>query len=252
MRKIYLLVLGLLFFYSQSIAQSIKNIAASAKGSQVTITYDLEGSEAGQKFDVVIKSSKDNFTAPLKEVTGDVGTNQTAGTHKTITWNARKELGAFKGDIAFEITATITFTPLKFIKPTTGAGVKIGKTYTVEWKGGDVNRNLKLELLKNNSQVMDMGNINNTGSYAWQVPKTMTKGGGFQLKLSDPTQPNDAIVSGTFQLKKIPIWVYIAPAALVAGGVAALLISNSSGGGGGEPGNSNPIADPPPPPGGGN
>lgn len=224
MKKLYLLSLGLIFFYVHSSAQSIQNVQAGLSGSTVIITYDLIASDKDQKFDVEIKSSKDNFVSPLKEVTGDVGTNQTAGTGKKIIWNARKELGQFKGDISFEVTATVTFTPLKFLQPTVGAGVKIGKPYSVKWQGGTSDRSLKLELMKNNTSVMDMGNINNTGNYTWNVPKTMEKGESYQFRLLDPTKPNDAVLSARFNLKKTSILVYAIPAAALLGvGVAVLV-----------------------------
>ncbi len=258
MKKLYLLGLGIILFITQINAQSIKNVQASSNGSNVIISYDLIGSENGQKFDVILKSSSDNFLSTLKEITGDAGTNQTAGFGKKITWNARKEIGQFKGDISFEITATVTFTPLKFVKPTAATGVKIGKPYTIEWKGGTLNRNLKLELLKNNSQVIDMGNIDNSGSYTWNVPKTMEKGDNFQFKLLDPTKPNDAIMSAKFNLKKTPILIYVGAGAVVAGVAAVVLL----GGDKGVDCETNPtdpscstnteLALPPPPPGGGN
>ena len=233
MKKLYLLGVGLLFFSAQLSAQSITNVQASISGSTVIITYDLTSSDNGQKFDVAIKSSKDNFASALKEVTGDVGANQSAGNGKKIIWDAKKELGKFSGEISFEIIATVTFTPLNFVKPTAGSGVKIGKPYKVQWKGGAEDRNLKLELMKNNTSVMDMGNINNTGSYTWNVPKTMEKGENYNFRLLDPTKPNDAVLSAQFNLKKTSLLVYIIPGAVAVGALTAVLLS---GGGGGEDG----------------
>jgi len=259
MKKLYFLGVGILVT-SIIHAQSIKNVQANLNGSNVIISYDLVASEKGQRFDILLKSSGDNFSSALKEVIGDVGANQTAGIGKKITWNARKELGSFKGDISFKITAIVTFTPLKFVKPTSGAGVKIGKPYTVEWKGGTLNRNLKLELLKNNSQVMDIGNIDNSGSYTWNVPKTMKKGEKFQLRLLDPTKPNNAILSAEFKLTKIPMYVYIGAGAAVVGVLAAVLLGGNNGGNIDCATNPtdpacvaiNELATPPSPPGGGN
>lgn len=268
MKKLYFLGLGLILFNASINAQSITNVQASLSGNKVIIAYDLLASDKGQKFNIVIKNSSDNFVSILKEVTGDVGANQSAGIGKRIMWDARKELGMFKGNISFEITATVTFTPLKFVQPSTDASLKIGKPYTVKWIGGTLDRNLKLELLKNNSQVMDMGNIDNTGSYTWNVPKTMQKGEKFQFKLLDPTMPNDAILSAEFKLKKVPILIYAGAGAVAVGVLVAVL----AGGGGSEDcqdvcnpscANYNPsdascivtggeLATPPPPPGGGN
>lgn len=269
MKNLYFLGVGLLFLTANLSAQSINNVQASLSGTTVIITYDLTTTDNGQKFDVEIKSSHDNFTSALKEVTGDVGPNQSAGLSKKVIWDAKKELGKFTGEISFEITATVTFTPMKFMKPTAGSGVKIGKPYSIQWKGGTPDTRLRLELLKNNTSVMDMGNISNTGTYSWNVPKTMEKGENYQFRLLDPSKPNDALLSAQFNLKKTSILIYAIPAAVLVGvGVAVL----AGGGGGGEDctdicnpncPNYNPsdpscqvsgeeLATPPPPPGGGN
>ncbi len=259
MKKLYFL--GFIFISLQINAQSIKSLKASATGSTVTVTYDLASPDEGQKFTIELKSSEDNFLRALKEVSGDVGENQSAGLGKTITWDARKEIGAFQGDISFEITATVTFNPLKFVSPTTGSGVKIGKPYQIEWKGGSLDRSLKLELLKNKNQVMDLGNVENSGTYTWNVPKTMTKGENFQFKIFDPTKPNDALLSAQFKLKKTPIILYIGAGTAVVGIAAAVLLGgNDNGGNGGgtvdcaktpsDPSCTTDLADPPTPPGG--
>lgn len=253
MKKLYYLGIGLFFFSAHLNAQTIEDVKATLNGSNVIISYNLITSEHGQKFDIEIRSSHDEFAGKLVEVTGAVGSNQSAGLGKRIIWDARKELGQFIGDISFEITATVTFTPLKFISPKAGSGVKIGKDFTIEWQGGNLDRGLKLQLLRNDMQVLDMGNIDNLGNYTWNVPKTMEKGDQFRFRLLDPTKPNDAVMSARFKLKKTPLLIYIGAGAVVAGVVAAVALSGGDEGGGGTtPTADNPIETPPPPPGGGN
>ncbi|MCB0496107.1 MAG: hypothetical protein KDC79_08210 [Cyclobacteriaceae bacterium] len=248
MKKFYFLGVGLLFSLAIANAQTINNVQASLSGNTVIISYDLVASDNDQVFNVAIKSSKDNFVSSLIEVTGDVGPNQKAGVGKKIIWDAKKELGKFNGEISFEITAEVTFTPLKFVKPTAGAGLKIGKPYSIQWKGGTSDNQLKLELLKNNTSVMDMGTINNNGRYSWNVPKTMEKGGNYQFRLMDPSKPNDALLSGSFNLKKTSILVYVIPGVVAVGALTAVLVS---GGGGGEtPSGDTELPDPPSPPAG--
>lgn len=248
MKKFYLFGIGLLISIVHLNAQSIKNVQASSSGSKVIILYDLIGLDNDQKFDVVIKSSNDGFASVLKEVTGDVGADQSVGNEKKIIWDAGKELRVFKGDISFEITATVTFTPLKFVKPATATGVKIGKPYTMKWIGGTLDKNLKLELLKNNSQVIDMGDVKNTGSYTWNVPKTMEKGENFQFKLLDPTKPNEAVMSAKFHLKKMPMFIYIGAGVAVVGVAAAVLLGGGDNGGdGGVTPQNEPLPEPPVP-----
>lgn len=235
MKKIYFLNIGLLLFATQVNAQSVRNVQAIVSDNDVIISYDLNTPIRGQKFDVIIKSSKDGFSNPLTKVSGDIGAEQTAGNGKKIIWEAKEEIGIFKGVVSFEITATVTFTPIQFLQPMADSKIKIGKPFTLEWKGGTLDSNLKLELLKNNSQVMDMGIINNTGTYTWNVPKAMTKGENYQFKLLDPTQPNNVILSIGFTLnKKTSPLVFIIPAAALLGVGAVVLL------GGGDEGSTTP------------
>ena len=266
--KNYLLVLSLiivpLLFAN---GQTIQNIQARAEKNKVIINYDLVSDIEGQKFTVELRSSIDNYAAPLKEVTGDVGPDQTPGLGKTITWNGLKEQGNFSGSVTFEVVATLTFSPLTIIAPTAGAKGKIGKPLDVKWQGGSKDRALKMAILQGDNTIDEIPNVGNSGSYSWTVPKTTPKGENYKIKLFDPTKPNDAVMSAEFQLKKTSILVYVIPGA-VAAGVAAYFIFK---GGGGDCtdvcnpacANYNPsdpscqtptdeFATPPPPPGGGN
>jgi|GEM_PF-626973 len=270
MKKILLAVLTTVMVSNLLFAQTVKNVVARAEGNQVIVTYDLVGSTEGQKFTVNLKSSKDNFASPLKEVIGDVGENISPGTGLKITWDALKEIGAFSGTITFEIGAVISFSPLQITQPVAGAGVKLGKQLNVQWKGGEAGKNLKMSLLRNTTQMVDIGNVGNSGSYTWSVPKTLEKGSNYKIKLFDPTQPNAAALSAAFRLKKTSVLVYILPG-VAAAGIAAAVLGGGGGGGGGNGctdvcnsscSNYNPsdpscqpprdiLPSPPPPPGGG-
>lgn len=264
MRKTFYSFLLCLIIGVTAQAQTVKNVQARADGNSVIISYDLIGSADGQVFKVDIKSSHDNFVSPLKEVTGDVGEKQSAGIAKTVIWNAKDEIGKFLGTISFEVIAEITFTPLQFLSPTAATGYKIGKPANVSWEGGNQGIDMRMSLLRNNQELLDLGSVGNQGNYSWNVPKTVDKGENYQLKVFDPSKPNDAAMSAEFKLKKTSILVYIIPAAVAVGVGVALLVS---GGGGDEdctdvcnPNCSNynpssascldPLAAPPAPPGG--
>ena len=112
MRK--LLTLGLFLSFSLSgLAQTVKNVQARVEGNKVYVNYDLIASSDGQKFNVELRSSIDNFSKPLVDVTGDVGPDQEAGLGKTIIWNAISEMGNFSGSVTFEVTSLLTFSPLE-------------------------------------------------------------------------------------------------------------------------------------------
>jgi len=216
-----LFVLGLFNF---SEAQTIENIVPRLENGHVIISYDLLGTDVNQKYTVVITSSLDNYITPLQEIKGDVGKNITPGRKKTANWNANKQLGTFKDVVSFEVKATLTFTPLKFITPTKNEALKLGKTYQLKWKGGASDASLKVELLKNNALAYELPTTQNVGNLAWEIPKTLTAGNNYNLKLSDLNNPSASVFSSTFSIKKVNIAVYLVPAAVVVGGIATYLI----------------------------
>jgi hypothetical protein len=228
--KKQLLILGLTIFTIFSArAQTIENVQATAEGNKVYVNYDLISDIEGQKFTVELRSSINNYTTALKEVSGDVGPDQEAGVGKTIIWNAIAEQGNFTGSVTFEVISTLTFSPLTITNPSAGTNVKIGKPVDIEWKGGDRGRSLKMALLQGDMTVTEVPSVGSAGKYTWPVPKSLSKGENYQIKLFDPTKPNDAAMSAEFQLKKTSILVYVIPGVVVAGVAAALLLGNGGG-----------------------
>lgn len=257
--KKYPFLLSLLFLsVINCYGQTITNVQARTEGNKVIITYDLVSNTQGEKFKIELRSSINNYTSILKEVTGDVGPDQEPGTGKSVTWDAYKEQGKFSGSVSFDITAILTFSPLSITQPTAGTGVKLGKNLRVEWTGGDKTRALKMAILQGNTTITEVPDIGSSGQYLWYVPKTLSKGDNYQVKLFDPSKPNDAVLSAKFKLKKTSILIYIIPGVLVAGGAAYFATRDK----GTDPGGGtsiNPVtptpedlASPPPPPGGGN
>lgn len=229
--KKYLLLLGLILLpllYGYS--QSVKNVQAHAEKNKVIISYDLISSVEGQKFKIELRSSINNFTSVLEKVSGDVGPDQTTGIGKTITWEALSEQGNFSGSVTFEIGAIVTFSPLNITSPTTGSSAKLGKSLDVQWQGGDKGRNLKMAILQGSSTITEIPNVGSSGNYNWSVPKTLSKGENYQIKLFDPSKPNDAAMSAKFQLKKTSILVYIIPGVVAVGAAAVVLLSGGGGG----------------------
>ena len=75
MRYFYFAIL-LVAAASPTIAQTVQNVRASLDGNDVIIQYDLTGSQ-GQKFKVELYSSSNNYSTPLRMVSGDIGENVT-------------------------------------------------------------------------------------------------------------------------------------------------------------------------------
>jgi Kre9/KNH-like N-terminal Ig-like domain len=221
----YLLSFSLLLLSAvYGFGQTVKNVQARAEGNKVIITYDLISNVEGQKFNIELRSSINDYTKALEEVSGDIGPDQAAGINKKITWNALKEQGNFSGSVTFEIVAVLTFSPLTVTSPTAGSSGKLGKKMDVKWQGGGKDRNLKMAILQGNATVTEVPNVGNSGTYSWTVPKSLAQGENYKIKIFDPTKPNDSAMSAEFQLKKTSILVYIIPAAVLVGVGAAVLL----------------------------
>jgi hypothetical protein len=154
-----------------------------------------------------------------------------AGYGKRIEWEAKSELKEFDGDITFEIRAQVIAAPLKVIGPSIGASHRRGKSMDIQWKGGRPGELVKLELLKGGSMVANIGEISNNSSYAWTIPKSISSGSDYQVKLSTS---GTVITSDNFKIKKrTPLIVKVLPVLAVGAGVYVLL---SAGGNEQEPG----------------
>jgi len=231
-------IIFFLFMTLQPIwAQQVENIAAELQGEQIVISYDLNHPDLSIKLKVQIRSSHNNFSAPLKEVTGEVGENVSPGTGKRIFWNYKEELPVgFDQEITFKIEAKlpIPILPFQFVKPMSGSGFRRGKTGVVQWTGGQSSDRVRLELLKNGQRVSNLAQIPNRQTYNWQIPAEMDKAKDYQIRLTAVGDPSRKITSDLFPIKnKIPLALIVVPAAVVVGVVGVLL----SGGGNGGPDN---------------
>lgn len=94
-------------------AQSISNIDFSQNGQKIVVTYNLSQLAYDEKAVVTLFVSTDGgetYFGPLKEVEGGVG-EQTVNGKGEIIWEAFKEMPDFKGDIVFDVRATIEKIP---------------------------------------------------------------------------------------------------------------------------------------------
>jgi len=245
--KRYILLFGMIFFaFLNGFGQTIKNVQTSTEGNKVIITYDLVSEVEGQRFTVEVRSSINDYTTVLKEVSGDVGPDQTPGLVKIITWSALLEQGNFSGSVSFEVSAVLTFDPIRITTPGIGTKAKLGKAMDVEWKGGDKDRKLKMAILYGVTTLQEIPDVGSSGSYSWSIPKTLDKGEHYQIKLFDPDKPEEAAMSAEFKLKKTSILVFIIPGAIIAGVATYLIINND----GGTTPADNQLPPPPEPPGG--
>ena len=94
-------VLILLFSLIAQLAFSQKiNIKwVEIASDKIIVHYDLEDTNPNHEYIISLFSSKDNFSAPLTKVTGDAGNEIKPGNDKSITWDIKRELGNYKGDL---------------------------------------------------------------------------------------------------------------------------------------------------------
>ncbi len=207
-------------------SQSINNVRATFQDGKITITYDITGGNEKQVYNVSVYSSHDNFSIPLLSVDGDVGPNKQPGVSKSIVWDAKLDLGEYKGPLTFRVSADPVPLPYSFTKPNTATSYRRGKQATIEWEGGVDSDNITIELMKDGAVLQQLSNARNSGIQNWAIPKDMEKGAGYSLRLRSSS--DQSITSNLFSIKsKIPLVLKIAPV-VVVGGVVALLASGGS------------------------
>lgn len=198
MKKAILTGFLLILIAKTANAQSIPIMTAKVNGENVLITYDLVGWVDGEIYEVEVYSSLDDYTKPLENVDGDIGV-QRPGYEKLITWEAKKSIGFFTGDITFEIRASLIYSPIRIIGPTniirsTGKmqKFKAKDDMKISWTGGGKNESIILNLVQGDStsgykQVTEISKVvnepNQTNVYNWTIPKKVTKEDGSKVKL---------------------------------------------------------------------
>ena len=222
----FLFALGIFMHAPELLGQSLRNIKAEARGDKVIITYDLDASDAGQKFYVRLYSSHNNYTDPLQHVSGDEGEGVLPGKNKRIEWDAKKEVTSFDGNVTFEVRAKAILPDVYFTNPTAGNNFKRGKTYRVQWTG-KAPSTAEIELVRDGQVLQTIGKTGASGDFTWSIPVSQAVGSGFSLQMVDNNRK--ITTSESFSIKrKIPMFLKFAPA-VVAGVVIYLLMGGDGG-----------------------
>ena len=205
-------------------SQTIKNFKFDLKGDSVIITYDLTADD-NKKTIINLYSSHNNFSDPLKLLKGNIGDSILPGNGKQIIWQAKKELGEYKGTIRLKIEAELA--PfIKFSNLSHNQFFRRGKTYELHWNTNITNPAGRLFLIRNKEEIVDQFNITKSNSFEWTIPKQMKTGKNYSFKIKiNKTYES----SPEFKIKnKVPIGLTIVPAAIIVGGtVLYLTISNT-------------------------
>lgn len=229
--KIYFYALLCICFTTGfSYAQAIKNVRAEVKGDIIQVYYDLEGTLEGQLYQVSLYSSHNDMVRPVSYVEGDAGENIKPGASKKIEWLARKELSHFKGEITFEVQATLVFSPISIKNPVSASVYKRGKSYKLDWEGGIANENLNLELYQGDTKLTDITRTPNNHNFEWKIPSGIKSGNNYKIRISSTDKPENFRLSDTFAIKrKIPTVVKLVPLGILVGAAVFIMTSGDDG-----------------------
>lgn len=201
-------------FSHAAVAQRLSKVRAVVNASTVTVVYDLEGAVLGQLFEVNLYSSHNNFSTPLRMVSGDVGKEVQAGSQREIQWQTG-ELPDFDGKLSFDVRAELTFSPLLVKSPQGNSRYRRGKAYTLAWAGGMPAERIRLELYRDSVKMADVAVLANEGKYQWTVPAKSRPGSGYQVKVASESAPDNYTFSPNFKIRRrTPLLLKVLPAAV--------------------------------------
>jgi hypothetical protein len=229
MRQILLLFLVLATFSMQAQSVAIKKIEVA--GDEIVVYYDLDDSNPANEYQLSLYASRDNYSSALTKVTGDIGNEVKPGTDKKVRWNAREELGNYKGRLALEIRGKVYLPFVKLQGFDADKSYKRGKSYNLNWKSGNTNP-IHIEVYKGGQRIAGEMNQPNNGNHTFYLPAGVKPGSDYRIKISDAKQSDEVLFTPTFKVKpKIPFLFKILPVAALAGGL--VFLAGGEGGGGG-------------------
>lgn len=223
MKRSLLVLVGLFgLLHGNLFAQNINIDFIEFVGRNIVVHYTLDdGANSNRQFMVQLYSSQDNFTTPLTRVTGDFGTEVTAGFDKKIVWDITKELGAYQGTISLELRGRV-YVPFVKLALKENQVFKRGKNYPLNWTSGNLSGLVNIELYNGaGERIWGESNVPNVGKFDWYIPATIKKGNNYKLKFTNVKDRNDAVFSQNIAIKpKIPFAVKLATGIILAGTAA--------------------------------
>lgn len=232
MRGFLPIILCLSFTGLQAQNVAIKKVELA--GEKIIVHYDLEDSNPNNEYKLDLYASRDNFTAPLTKVKGDVGAEVKPGLGRKIEWSIRDEYGSYKGRLALEIKGKVYVPFVKLQNFDTEKSYKRGKSYSMSWKPGNTNP-INIELYKGGQRISGEMNQPNNGGHTLFIPAQSKPGSDYRLKITDTKNSDEVLYTSNFKVKpKVPLLVKVLPVVLVGGVVYALIGSGGGGGGGGD------------------
>jgi len=124
-----------------------------------------------------------------------------------------------------EVTAEITF-----LAPIADSKYKRGSAIQIRWTGGGPEDEYALDLFDGRFHYRHVGELKNSGTYPWIIPKDVKPGKEYKFKLTNTNDFGESAFSKTFIVKrKVPVAVWIVPGALIVGGAVYMLFFYDNG-----------------------
>lgn len=230
--------LKLIFFILLSVititlvkSQELDSISMTFEGGLVVVKYDFLIGETGKDYELYLYGSHDNFYGPLQYTTGDVGKKIKIGSGKVIYWDAKKELGNFKGDFSLKIKGSeyIPFVSYKNINE--DLKLKRGESFNINWTPSTKARNVILKIQRNGVPISDPMEVENSGTFTWQIPSNLKACKGYTVQILDTENLLKEETSESFSVRrKVSLTFKILPIIAAVGVGAFLLYSDKESG----------------------
>lgn len=206
--KNYLIICLLLFLIPLNLlAQEIQITNIQQRGGIISVQYNLLDERLDRSYSVRLYTSMDNFIRPADKVSGDVGVDIPVGPNKTITWNAKEELGEFyNGGIKIELKGQVYVPFVELDGIQANMTFKRGTPSDLVWFGGRGDNILSVELYQNDRLVKSFEELPNTGKASIMIPTNVKPGTKYRYRISDSRNRDEVVFSKPFAVKrKIPL-----------------------------------------------
>jgi hypothetical protein len=200
-------------------AQNITIDQVELDGENVILYYTLKDEVAGHAYNISLYTSMDNYTLPVRNVSGDAGRLIAPG-EKRIVWDTRQETRLESNEkISFEIRARLYVPFIQINDFKDGKRLRRGNTYDIAWTGGQPQGRINIELFKDTERVSAFYNVANLGYWSFSIPAGI-KPGSYHLVISDSNKKDEFVQTEAFDVvRKVPLAaIVVSTAALGAVG----------------------------------
>ncbi|WNJ19202.1 GPI anchored serine-threonine rich family protein [Pontibacter sp. G13] len=222
---LWMLVWGSLIPLANAQHVQIEEIEKMANGDSLRITYELISPLGDLGYEVTLFARLDTGLKQLTSLTGEFGEEIGPGVHEVV-WNAKQELGRYRGKIALEVRALPNF---YFITPESGQLFMQGKAYTISWYGKNSDKDaLTMTLYRDDEPIDTIATVDASNSYTWRVPRGLDSGEGYRIRVSGTDLSNVDAYTSSFSIQNKKYLKYIIPGAVVAtGGVIWIILAQN-------------------------